>query len=251
MLFLSIVFALANGTLATSVEPIGRGVSQERGAGIVAGPTALTPTAKIDSEGVAAAFKPNILSREGWKARKPTSEMKVHHPRYLTIHHTATPQNTKAPIAQKMRNLQQFSQNDAQLATGRFKPSWGDIPYHFYIDVNGEVAEGRDMKYVGDSNTPYDPTGHLQIVLEGNFEQGEPSASQLQSLEQLVVWLSMVWQVSPSDVKGHKDYVATACPGKNLHMKLPGLREKVARELRNAGAIMNGGKESKGSKRGP
>jgi len=251
VLLFSVVLALAHGASVKGVEPIGRGISPETGSGTITDSMISMPAPKAESDGKASAFKPNILSRDTWKARKPTSEMKVHKPRYLTIHHTATPQNAKAPIAQKMRNLQQFSQSEAQLATGRFKPSWADIPYHFYIGVNGEIAEGRDTKYVGDTNTPYDPTGHIQIVLEGNFEKEGPAARQLQSLNHLAVWLSLVWGISPSEMKGHSAYIATACPGKNLEKKLPGLRQKMAQGLEDAKVIMAGGRESKGSGREP
>jgi len=251
VLFFSVVLALAHGALAKGAEPIGRGISPDRGSATTTDSMISMPVPEAESDGMASAFKPNILSRDTWKARKPASEMKAHKPRYLTIHHTATPQNAKAPIAQKMRNLQQFSQSEARLATGRFKPSWADIPYHFYIGVNGEIAEGRDTKYVGDTNTPYDPTGHIQIVLEGNFEKEEPAGEQLQSLKQLAVWLSLVCAINPSEMKGHNEYIATACPGKNLEKKLRVLRQKVAQELEDAKAIMAGGRESKGPGKEP
>jgi hypothetical protein len=230
-LLLSTLFALVCVARAEGTEHIKGGVRPERSASDVRGAINPLGEPKVESDVSPRAFKPNILSGEAWKARKPISGMKEHKPRYLTIHHTASPQNAKASLAQKMSNLQHFSQKDALLATGRFKPAWADVPYHFYIDVNGEIAEGRETKYVGDTNTPYDPTGHIQIVLEGNFEQEEPSTRQLQSLEQLTVWLSLVWRIDPSLVKGHKDYIGTACPGKNLETKLPGLRQKVAHKL--------------------
>lgn len=251
LLFLSVLLVLWNEALTNGIEPTATELWPGRDEGTVANNMMSLPAPKAARDAVTSAFKPNILSRDAWGATKPVSEMKEHEPCYLTVHHTATSQNPKVPISQKMRSLQQFSQNDAQLATGRFKPSWADVPYHFYIDMNGEIAEGRDAKCVGDTNTPYDPTGHIQIVLEGNFEKEEPSARQLQSLEQLAVWLSLIWEISPSEVKGHKDYVATACPGKNLQMKLPELREKAVRVLENAKGLTERLMESKGSGKEP
>lgn len=176
--------------------------------------------------------KPDIVTRQHWGAKEPAFAMSPHLPRFITVHHTAVRQQPKVSVVQKMRNLQTFSQTEAHLPTGRRKPEWADVPYHFYIDCAGRIAEGRNMDYAGDTNTPYNPTGHIQVVLEGNFEAEEPSHQQLRSLEQLALWLALMRDIGVSDIKGHKDYVATACPGKNVHAKLPELRKWVADKAR-------------------
>jgi hypothetical protein len=153
--------------------------------------------------------------------------MKPHTPSRITIHHTAEPQRADLTLEQKMHALQNFSQRPAKLAGGRRKPAWPDVPYHFYIDLRGQIAEGRDIGYAGDTNTDYDPTGHALIVLEGNFEKEQPTPAQLEQLTALLRWLSWRWRVPASEVKGHRDYAATACPGKNLESELPRLRESV------------------------
>jgi len=43
--------------------------------------------------------------------------------------------------------------------------NWIDIPYHFLIDPNGNVYEGRNVFTVGETATEYDPTGHLLILV--------------------------------------------------------------------------------------
>lgn len=153
--------------------------------------------------------------------------MKPHTPSRITVHHTAEPQRADITLEQKMRALQNFSQRPAKLAGGQRKPAWPDVPYHFYIDLRGQIAEGRDIGYAGDTNTDYDPTGHALIVLEGNFEKEQPTPAQLEQLTALLRWLSWRWQVPASEIKGHSDYAATACPGKNLKSELPRLRESV------------------------
>lgn len=146
----------------------------------------------------------------------------------ITIHHTASPQNTRTTLARKMQSLQQFSQSPRQIK-GRKEPlpGWPDIPYHFYISVDGQMAEGREVNYVGDTNTNYNPAGHVLIVLEGNFENEEPSDAQLKSLYALTLWAAEHWHVSEGEIKGHKDYASTLCPGRNLQNILPDLRQHV------------------------
>lgn len=184
-----------------------------------------------ERETLVASLKPKILSRQDWRAKKPIKKMKQHEPSYITIHHSATSQKRHIRIERKMRNLQNFSQSAARLANGHFKKAWADVPYHFYIDVNGKIAEGRDMRYSGDTNTNYDPSGHILVVLEGNFEKTQPSTLQLQSLEKLVFWLASLWEISPNKIKGHKDYASTVCPGKNLENQLSKIRQSVGSSM--------------------
>jgi hypothetical protein len=153
--------------------------------------------------------------------------MQRHEIRRITIHHTATPQKPERSLEQKLQGLQQFSQNEGKLASGKVKPPWPDIPYHYYIDVHGRVAEARQLEFAGDTNTEYNPAGHALIVLEGNFEQEQPSPEQLASLQAMVQWLADRFRVAPADVQAHDDFARTACPGRNLKALLPGIREQI------------------------
>jgi hypothetical protein len=129
-----------------------------------------------------------------------------------------------------MQALQQFSQREDKLASGKLKPAWPDVPYHFYIDCHGNIAEGRELQYVGDTNTEYNPAGHILVVLEGNFENGQPAPEQLASMQNLVSWLAYRWHVPASRIRGHQDYAETLCPGKNLESRLDDLRSFVKQQ---------------------
>lgn len=177
---------------------------------------------------VAAQKRPKILSRESWNAKPPVGEGKKHKITFITIHHTATKQRADLPIETKLRNLQAFSQRDDKLSSGKFKPAWFDVPYHYYIAVDGKIAEGREIEYAGDTNTEYDPTGHALVVVEGSFGTEQPSNEQISSLKAIVRWLAKKYRVSASNIKGHDDYAKTGCPGENLKKLFPELRDGVA-----------------------
>lgn len=166
-----------------------------------------------------------IVSRAEWKARPPVLEMKHHVPSRITVHHTATTAAPDKSLAGKLRNLQEFSQHEGTLSGGKKKPAWADIPYHFYIDVSGEVAEGRDINYVGDSNTDYDPSSHISVVLEGNFEKAEPTRAQMDALFKVVTWLGKKYKIPTDRINSHKGFASTACPGKNLEKRLEEIRQ--------------------------
>jgi N-acetylmuramoyl-L-alanine amidase len=166
---------------------------------------------------------PTLVTREAWRAKDPLPGMRTHRPFGIIIHHTAVGRNLKISLEAKMRNLQSFSQRPVHVVQGKPNSSWPDVPYHFYIAFDGRIAEGRDVRSPGDSNTPYDTTGHIQIVLEGNFEKEAPMLEQIESVERAIAWLSLSWNVPNEEISVHKDHAATTCPGRNLVTLLPGI----------------------------
>lgn len=176
--------------------------------------------------------EPEILTRAEWGANPMVLTPPRHELRRITIHHTASRTNPQRTLEDKLRALQAFSQREDRLADGRVKPKWADIPYHFFVNVDGNIGECRDVAFPGDTNTPYDPTGHLLIVLEGNFMEEEVGEAQWRSLVQLTAWLAYQHRLSPINIQSHRDFTATLCPGDKLYERLPELREAVKRLIR-------------------
>ena len=176
--------------------------------------------------GTEIAVKPETITRAQWGAKEPLSNirMRLHSPQNITIHHSAVQQNRRNNIERKMRNLQIFAQTRERMSTKHVKRAWADVPYHFYIDGSGNIAEGRDIRFAGDTNTNYDPSNHIQIVLEGNFEREMPTPAQITSLRQLVFWLAVKWSIPAERIKSHKDHAPTVCPGKNMIRHIEELR---------------------------
>jgi N-acetylmuramoyl-L-alanine amidase len=170
-----------------------------------------------------AAEAPVMLSRADWGAKPPSLAMTDQVPIAILVHHTGSPGKPKTPLTTKMKSLQRFSQATEKLADGRMKPAWPDLPYHFYIASDGTIAEGRAITAVGDTNTSYDPKGYIQVVVEGNFETENVTSAQTASLTSLLAWLTEKYQIKPASIEGHNTKATTACPGKDLEAKLPGI----------------------------
>ncbi|WP_420454095.1 peptidoglycan recognition family protein [Rubrivirga sp.] len=170
------------------------------------------------------------LSRAEWGAADPVGPMRPHTPDTITIHHTATTVDPERSNADKLRSLQAFSQRADTLGDGRPKVAWPDVPYHYYVAHDGTVVEARDVRYEGDTNTDYSLAGHIQVVVEGNFEETEPTAAQLDNLTRLVVALARRWDVPADALAGHGDRAVgqTVCPGSSLIRRLPDLRQAIA-----------------------
>ena len=127
----------------------------------------------------------------------------------ITLHHDGAEFHGGA--VERLRGLQSWSQRVR---------GWVDIPYHFLIDQQGNIYEGRPLEYVGDTATEYDPTGHALITVMGNYMIQEINEDQLAAVVDLASWLCYEYSISPQTIRGHKDYAATSCPGTNLYRYL-------------------------------
>ena len=151
-----------------------------------------------------------IISAQQWGGIPAIDSLaKKHTITHITLHHQGEPfPKGKDPI-QYLRNLQSWSRSEKH---------WIDIPYHYIIDLDGKIYEGRNINYAGDTNTEYDPSGHALIEVVGNFEEVEPNQEQLDATVNLIALLAVKYNVSPDSIRGHKDYSSTTvCPGKNLY----------------------------------
>lgn len=173
-----------------------------------------------------------LVSRAEWGANPPVLPMRGHVIDRLTIHHTGTDQNPRRSVAEKLRGLQLFSQRVDSLASGRLKPAWADVPYHFYVGVDGAVGEGRDWRYAGDTNTEYDPAGHLLVVVEGNFQRDTLTTAQRRTLDLLIPTFAEHFRIPPERLASHRDFADTQCPGAYLYAELPRFRQLIGSAVR-------------------
>jgi N-acetylmuramoyl-L-alanine amidase-like protein len=163
----------------------------------------------------------------------------------ITVHHTATPNADPDPAATVRAIYEMHAVTN----------TWGDIGYHFLIDEDGRVYEGR---FSGDDGLPAHDTGgdmvsgahvggynsgNLGIALLGTLgsqSQGPTDASR-DSLVALISVLTRIHGidargettfVNPVDgvtadvpvISGHRDWMATECPGDDMYAELAAVR---------------------------
>lgn len=168
----------------------------------------------------------SIISAEDWGGISANDSLAQKHSiTHITLHHQGEPfPEGKDPI-EYLRTLQRWS---------RTEKHWIDIPYHYIIDLEGKVYEGRNINYAGDTNTEYDPTGHALIEVVGNFEEVEPNERQLSAVVNMMTYLSIKYSVPVDSIRAHKDYSSkTVCPGKNLYQYIENgyFKEKIKKNL--------------------
>jgi hypothetical protein len=150
--------------------------------------------------------------------------------RYIVIHHSGSERGSAASIDAAHRER-----------------GWDGLGYHFVIDSGSGGPDGlvetgyrwRVQKWGahtgGTPNNAYNKFG-IGICLVGNFTSHSASPQQLASLERLVVYLAVRYNIAPQDIIGHRDApnAHTECPGQMLHAYIyntlrPGLVRQIAR----------------------
>jgi uncharacterized lipoprotein YddW (UPF0748 family) len=151
-----------------------------------------------------------IVPRKAWNASEPRP-YKQHVPVRITVHHEGGRLLTDtADAARRLKNIQTWCMGKDR--------NWTDIPYHYLVAPDGTVYEGRDVNTVGETNTEYDPTGHLLICFLGNYGEQELNPHLLEVLAKLITHFAKKYNISPETLATHRDHSKqTTCPGKNIY----------------------------------
>lgn len=150
-----------------------------------------------------------IETRNSWGWQPLEKILPQHSINKITIHHGGEDFAEDKDMIQYLQNLQSWSRSEEK--------NWIDIPYHYMIDLKGNIFEARPINYPGDTNTDYDVTGHALICVIGNYEIQKLSDASLKSLVKLTAFLKQKYYVDNKNIKTHKDYTETLCPGKDLY----------------------------------
>ena len=125
-------------------------------------------------------------------------------PKFLIVHHEASPFALRD-------NVKRFDAvDDYHTSKG-----WGGIGYHYFIERDGEVKQGRQDNAEG-AHTIGKNTESLGICMAGNMDLQMPSSAQVKSLKTLVQQKMKEYLIFPSNVVGHRKYANKSCPGKLL-----------------------------------
>lgn len=157
----------------------------------------------------------SIIRRSAWGAAPENPRnMSLHKAPWnrITVHHTAMPQAysaTQNGRAAELRVIQRAHLNKPE--------GWGDIGYHFLIDPEGRIYEGRQLTWRG-AHVKGMNDHNLGVCLMGNFDQSNPTPAAIASLERLLDDLRAQNGIGRNAVTWHKEWpsASTECPGDRL-----------------------------------
>lgn len=162
--------------------------------------------------------KPPMHALAEWRFEPPArgipfDRVKTH----VVVHHTADPVTDaeKALRGAASWKASVLAARRAQILHRHLR-GWSDVAYHYLIDWEGRILEGRPLDRLG-AHAERNNTGSVGIVLMGDFSRQKPTAKQLAALESLLRWLSFTLKVSPKAISGHHHMKFTLCPGKHLN----------------------------------
>jgi hypothetical protein len=178
------------------------------------------PRARVDAPAPKPTYglPPGVIERTAWANAAPIpSRMERMLPvQRITLHHDGMPPVSIRSRADAARRLE-------QIRLGHLGRGFGDIGYHFIVDPQGNVWQGRPLQWQGAHVKDQNP-GNLGILCLGNFEVQRPTQAQLATLRRFVASQMATYNVTTSRVHTHKELAQTACPGRNLQPAIVSMR---------------------------
>jgi hypothetical protein len=125
---------------------------------------------------------------------------------------------------------QSLSAKVAEITRWHKKRGWGTIGYHWVIDRNGEITKGRDESMQG-AHVAGHNTGSIGICLIGGHGSSENDRfGENYTPEQEIALFNLIQDIKTraniTQIRGHNEVAAKACPGFNVKRWLQGKSAK-------------------------
>ncbi len=151
---------------------------------------------------------PEMLHTVSWAGVLPSGSFRAQTPERITLLHSGFTPAVGVNMLAYMKSLQQEDR----------RKGWGDLGAHFYIDPWGTIYQGRRIVLKGriDDENRWDTTGHIFIMLLGDYNTSVPSEPFQEQCIALLGWLCQHHEIPLEHLKGLDAYMVTDSPG--LHM---------------------------------
>jgi len=188
------------------------------------------------------AFTASVITTSKWGASPPrNAPFRRTVPKYVVIHHTFRPRDSSGgAIEGAMKTAQ-------EIQTFHMGPDnfWSDSGHNFLNCKGGILLEGRHGSIaaaregfsVQSAHALQDPPGLAGgnsspgIENEGDFNEEVMEDDQWNSLVELCTSLCSACEIDPVNIRGHKDFSNTICPGDWLYGQIGRLQAEVRAKL--------------------
>ncbi len=112
---------------------------------------------------------------------------------------------------------------------------WADLGYHYLVDKDGTIYEGRNLGVRG-VHTQGHNTGSAGVCLLGDFRHRRPTQAQWNGLAALSRWL--IAELGLTHLAAHNQFnEGTLCPGATVLRQLPALAESLGVDYGSDGYV--------------
>ncbi len=219
--------APATRTAFLTPEPIWPGAARSHPP-VPAGPAPAPATCDVTSPVIDRNAKAvhGVIPRTRWARGNPdtTDLNKMITPiKWVTIHHDGLDSPMLAT------SMDDTAARIEWIRCGHRGRGFSDIGYHYIIDREGRVWEGRNLRWQGAHVSKHNEQ-NIGILVAGNFDIQKPTSDQLEGLRQHVRTLKTRYTIPSARVLTHREWsgARTACPGKNLQASVVSARAKKA-----------------------
>lgn len=136
--------------------------------------------------------------------------------KYIIVHQSATPRQDTT-----FEGIKRY-----HLSLG-----WGNIAYHYFIDMNGKINKGRNERTAGTHTKANQMnTKSFGVCLAGNFDREKPTKEQIKALASVLQKLRTTYKIPYENILGHLEVpgAMTQCPGENLLAWIEEYRKTIA-----------------------
>lgn len=131
----------------------------------------------------------------------------MNQPEYLIVHHTGG--TDLDPLADTSHHTFAIVDNYHKSL------GWGKIGYHYFIDIEGNLTQGRRDDEEGAHTIGYNLKS-LGICLAGNFDATLPTIAQKNTLTDLLLLKSKQYAIPLEKIVPHRFAASKTCYGKRL-----------------------------------
>lgn len=183
-------------------------------------------------------FTASVISAKDWGAKPPKEWPDITRPQYIVIHHTATPNPPNDLSGGTVDGAKALARSIQKSHMDGF--GWNDSGHNFLNTTGAVLLEGRQgsldavkrgfcvrSAHAGTTAGNESPG----IENEGTFTSYHMNDKQWNSLVDLCASICSSCKIDPNNIKGHRDFIQTQCPGDWLYSQLPKLRSDVRQRL--------------------
>lgn len=128
-------------------------------------------------------------------------------PEFIIVHHTG---GTDAnPLADTSHHTFKIV-DDYHKSLG-----WGGIGYHYFIELDGKITQGRKDTEEGAHTIGYNKKS-IGICLAGNFDTTLPSPAQITALTALLKEKMVQYSIQSEKILPHRHFASKTCYGRRL-----------------------------------